>query len=331
MPKVYREGRISNPQAADTIPRVSGGIRAEGLTKFFGTRVAVHEVNLNIAPGEIFGYLGPNGAGKSTTVRMLATLIRPTRGTAEVAGVPVLPENGPEVRRRIGVLTENPGLYLKLSVHDNLEFFAGLYGYTGGAVTARITRALDAVRLVDRRNDIAGTLSKGLRQRAAIARTLVGEPQVLFLDEPTQGLDPAASLEVRDAIEGLRQRGVTVFLTTHRLDEAERLCDRVGIVSTSLLRVGSPRDIRAAQGAELEVQVAGDLADPGRLFAGIPGAGTWTSDDGVYRVKVEDPRTAAPALARAIVGSGADLLRLTDVTPSLEETYLGLVGKDRIE
>jgi ABC-2 type transport system ATP-binding protein len=159
----------------------------------------------------------------------------------------------------------------------------------------------------------------------------VGDPQVLFLDEPTQGLDPAASLEVRDAIEGLRQRGVTVFLTTHRLDEAERLCDRVGIVSTSLLRVGAPRDIRAAQGAELEVRVAGDLPDPGRLFGAIPGAGAWTSEDGVYRVKVDDPRTAAPALARAIVGAGADLLRLTDVTPSLEETYLGLVGKDRME
>jgi ABC-2 type transport system ATP-binding protein len=331
VPKVYREGRISNRGPEATIPAVSGGIRARGLTKLFGTRVAVHEVDLDVAPGEIFGYLGPNGAGKSTTVRMLATLIRPSRGTAEVAGVPVLPENGPEVRRRIGVLTENPGLYLKLSVHDNLEFFAGLYGYRGGAVTARITRALDAVRLVERRGDLAGTLSKGLRQRAAIARTLIGEPQVLFLDEPTQGLDPAASLEVRDAIEGLRERGVTVFLTTHRLDEAERLCDRVAIVSTSLLRVGTPGELRAAQGAELEVKVAGDLRDPAGLFAGIPGAGTWTADDGVFRVKVDDPRTAAPALARAIVGAGLDLLRLSDVTPSLEQTYLGLVGKERLE
>ena len=306
---------------------MSGGIRAIGLTRAFDGRVAVEGVDLDVAPGEIFGYLGPNGAGKTTTVRVLATLLRPTSGAAEVAGIPVTPQNGPEIRRRIGVLTENPGLYLKLSVHDNLQFFAGLYGYRGGATTARIMRALEAVGLSERRNQVAGTLSKGLRQRTAIARTLVGEPQVLFLDEPTQGLDPAASLEVREAIERLREHGVTVFLTTHRLEEAERLCDRVAIVSTRLLTVGTPAELRAGRGAELEVKVAGGLADPDALFRSIPGAGSWRTDDGVYRVRVEDPAAAAPALARAIVSAGGDLLRLTDVTPSLEEAYLDLIGE----
>jgi ABC-2 type transport system ATP-binding protein len=304
---------------------VSGGIRAKGLTRRFDGRVAVRDVDLDVAPGEIFGYLGPNGAGKTTTVRLLTTLLRPTSGTAEVAGIPVTPEHGPDLRRRIGVLTENPGLYLKLSVADNLEFFAGLYGYRGGATVARIARALEAVGLGDRRDDVAGTLSKGLRQRTAIARTLVGEPEVLFLDEPTQGLDPEASVEVREAIEGLRERGVTVFLTTHRLEEAERVCDRVGIVSTRLLRVGTPAELRAEQGAELEVRVAGRLADPDALFASIPDAGPWRTEDGAYRIKVTDPAAAAPAVARAVVAAGADLLRLTDVTPSLEETYLDLI------
>jgi ABC-2 type transport system ATP-binding protein len=235
------------------------------------------------------------------------------------------------VRRRIGVLTENPGLYLKLSVHDNLAFFAGLYGFGGGRATARISQALDAVGLADRMHDVAGTLSKGLRQRAAIARTLVGEPQVLFLDEPTQGLDPAASREVRGAIERVRERGVTVFLTTHRLEEAERLCDRVAIVSTTVITSGTPAELRAGQGAELEVRVVGTIPDPGALFAAVPGAGAWREDDGAYRVQVEDPRAAAPALARAIVESGGELLRLTDLTPSLEDTYLGLVGSERFE
>jgi ABC-2 type transport system ATP-binding protein len=310
---------------------MSGGIRAQGLTRRFGDRVAVDGIDLDVAPGEIFGYLGPNGAGKTTTVRMLASILRPTSGTAEVAGIPLLPANGPEIRRRIGVLTENPGLYLKLSVHDNLEFFAGLYGYRGGAVTARITKALDAVRLADRLHDLAGTLSKGLRQRAAIARTLVGEPQVLFLDEPTQGLDPAASIEVREAIEGLRERGVTVFLTTHRLDEAERVCDRVAVVSTKLLAIGTPSELRAGRGAQLEVAVAGGIDDPAALFAQVPGAGGWTADEGVYRVEVRDPKAAAPVLARAIVESGHDLIRLVDITPSLEDAYLDLVGTERFE
>ena len=177
----------------------------------------------------MFGFLGPNGAGKTTTVRTLGTLIAPSSGAATVAGIPLTPENGVEIRRRISIMPESPGLYLRLSVLENLQCFAELYevAHPGD----RIARALRAVDLTDRANDACRALSKGLRQRVALARALLSDPEVLFLDEPTAGLDPVASRDVHRLIDELRRPGVTIFLTTHRLEEAERLCDRVAILT----------------------------------------------------------------------------------------------------
>ena len=190
----------------------------------------------------MFGFLGPNGAGKTTTVRTLGTLIAPTSGSATVAGIPLTPENGVEIRRRISIMPESPGLYLRLSVAENLECFADLYEVPDPG--DRIDRALRAVNLADRANDACGTLSKGLRQRVALARALLSDPEVLFLDEPTSGLDPAAARDVHELIDGLRRGGVTIFLTTHRLEEAERLCDRVAILNTTLRTIGRPDELR---------------------------------------------------------------------------------------
>ena len=159
-----------------------------------------------------------------------------------MAGLPLTPENGVEIRRRIAVMPESPGLYLRLSVLENLECFADLYEVADPR--ARIDRALHAVDLADRAHDPCGTLSKGLRQRVALARALLSDPEVLFLDEPTAGLDPVAAREVHELIVGLRQRGVTIFLTTHRLEEAERLCDRVAILNTTLRTIGRPAELR---------------------------------------------------------------------------------------
>jgi ABC-2 type transport system ATP-binding protein len=223
---------------------VDAAIRAVGLTKRFGTTTAVEDVTFEVPSGEVFGFLGPNGAGKTTTVRVLATLIRPTSGTAEVAGLDLSEEGGVEIRSRIAVMTETPGLYLRLTLFDNLEYFAGLYSIAQRHVRGRILAALEAVGLAGRHDDRAGLLSKGLRQRVSLARALLSEPQVLFLDEPTSGLDPVATREVRQLIEGLRDRGVTVFLTTHRLEEAERLCDRIAILNTTLRIVGEPDELR---------------------------------------------------------------------------------------
>jgi ABC-type multidrug transport system ATPase subunit len=192
----------------------------EHLSKRFGDRTAFDDVSFEVGYGEVFGFLGPNGAGKTTTVRTLGTLIAPSSGSAIVAGIPLSAENGPAIRARISIMPESPGLYLRLTVAENLECFAGLYELDD--VRRRIERALRAVNLIDRASDQCSSLSKGLRQRVALARALLNDPKVLFLDEPTSGLDPVASREVHGLIASLRERGVTIFLTTHRLEEAER-------------------------------------------------------------------------------------------------------------
>ena len=299
----------------------------EHLTKRFGDRVAVDDVSFSVAAGEVFGFLGPNGAGKSTTVRMLATVISPSSGSAVVAGIQLTPESGLEIRQRIAVMPENPGLYLRLTVSENLEFFAGLYGISNPK--HRILQALEGVNLVDRANDPCGSLSKGLRQRVGLARTLLSDPAIVFLDEPTSGLDPVASREVHDLIDGLRDRGVTVFLTTHRLEEAERLCDRVAILNTSLRTIGRPDELRDRLFAKgLIVQTAAPLRDPDRAFA-VPGIESWHTDGTArYVLSVSDAKTAAPEVTRALVAAGADLLLLTEDRHSLEDVYLELVDDD---
>ena len=302
-------------------------IRVEGLTKRFGDRTAFEDLTFDVAPGEVFGFLGPNGAGKTTTVRVLGTLVRATAGTAEVAGVRVDRAHGPELRSRISIMTETPGAYLKLSVRENLTYFARLHALPPAEVPLRIDRALDAVDLGARRDDLAGSLSKGLRQRLALARALLTDPQVMFLDEPTTGLDPAASREVRDLIGGLRERGVTVFLTTHRLEEAERLCDRIAILNTRLRAIGPPSELRRRLFATtVEVRLAAPLLDPDRTL-GIDGVERWQHADGRYLVQVHDPAVAAE-LARAVVAAGADLLHLAEVEHSLEDVYLQLLREE---
>jgi ABC-2 type transport system ATP-binding protein len=302
-------------------------LQVEGLTKRFGERLAVDEISFSVATGEVFGFLGPNGAGKTTTVRMLGTLIAPTSGTAVVAGLPLAPANEVEIRQRIAIMPETPGLYLRLTVTENLGFFAGLYG--AGDTTARIGRALDAVNLGARANDLCGSLSKGLRQRVALARALLSDPAILFLDEPTSGLDPVASREVHELIDGLRGRGVTVFLTTHRLEEAERLCDRVAILSTSLRTVGRPDELRERFFAKnLVVRTAAPLVDPDRVF-GVTGVEGWRAQDGArYLLDVSDVRMTAPEVARALVAAGADVLSIAESRHSLEDVYLELVDED---
>ena len=304
-------------------------VRAVGLTKWFGDRAAIEDLTFDVAPGEVFGFLGPNGAGKTTTVRVLGTLLSPTSGTAEVARIPVTPENAAEIRRRISIMPETPGLYLKLSVEENLRFVGELYGLLGPQVERRIGEALAAVDLDARRSDRAGSLSKGLRQRLALARALLTEPEVLFLDEPTQGLDPAATREVRQLVEGLRDRGATVILTTHRLEEAERLCDRVAIINTRLKSIGRPDQLRRQLFASsVEVRLAAPLADPAGTFGGLSGVTRWTGEDGRYRIDVDDPTVSTPVLTDALVRAGARVLRIAEVEHSLEDVYLELVGDE---
>jgi ABC-2 type transport system ATP-binding protein len=299
----------------------------EHLTKRFGERVAFDDVSFEVGYGEVFGFLGPNGAGKTTTVRTLGTLIAPSSGTAIVAGIPLTARNGPAIRSRISVMPESPGLYLRLTVTENLQCFARLYEL--GDIRGRIARALRAVNLDDRAGDLCGSLSKGLRQRVALARALLSDPAVLFLDEPTSGLDPVATHEVHELIGSLRERGVTIFLTTHRLEEAERLCDRVAILSTTLRLVGRPDELRKQLfRRSLDVRLRAPLDDPKAVLGPLPDVQEWERTPSGYTLTVSDPDLAAPALARALVAAGADILSIAESRHSLEDVYLELIDED---
>src|SRR5512137_909416 len=217
-------------------------IHTEGLTKRFKETLAVDGLNLDVAEGEVFGFLGPNGAGKTTTVRMLTSLIAPTSGTATVAGFTVGKQDT-EIRRTVGVLTETPGMYDNLSAEYNLRIYAKLYEVRDGP--AAVEKYLKMLGLWERRFDAAGTFSKGMKQKLAIARCLLHEPRLLFLDEPTAALDPEAAHLVRDFIAELKKEGRTIFLCTHNLDEADRLCDRIGVFKSRLLVVDTPARLRS--------------------------------------------------------------------------------------
>jgi ABC-2 type transport system ATP-binding protein len=322
-----RVARETASRAGDLAGRESA-IEVAGLTKRFGERDAFRDVSFRVAAGEVFGFLGPNGAGKTTMVRTLSTLVAPTSGSATVAGLALGEGHGEAIRQQIAVMTESPGLYGRLSVRENLEFFAGLYRLSDAR--GRIERALEAVNLAGRANDPCASLSKGLRQRVGLARVLLNDPAIIFLDEPTSGLDPVATREVLDLIGALRQRGVTIFLTTHRLEEAERLCDRVAILNTTLRIVGDTEELRRTLFARsLEVATAAPLADPAAIFAAIPGVASWRGDgDGRYVLDTPEPRDAAPYVARALVAAGADVESIGESHHSLEDVYLQLIDED---
>ena len=303
-------------------------LSVSGLSKRFGDRVAFEDVSFEVGHGEVFGFLGPNGAGKTTTVRTLGTLIAPTSGSATVAGIPLTLENGVEIRRRIAIMPESPGLYLRLSVLENLECFADLYEVPDPH--DRIQTVLRAVSMADRAQDACGTLSKGLRQRVALARALLSDPEVLFLDEPTTGLDPVATRDVHELIDGLRKRGVTIFITTHRLDEAERLCDRVAILNTTVRTIGRPDELRDRLFARtLSVRTLAPIPQPASVFGGLPGVEGWQPDGpATYVLGVSDPVVAAPAVTRALVAAGADVLSVSESHHSLEDVYLELIDEE---
>jgi ABC-2 type transport system ATP-binding protein len=319
-------GTLGSSVRSQDSARAGGlALSVHGFGKRFGDRVAFDDVSFDIGYGEVFGFLGPNGAGKTTMVRTLGTLIAPTSGSATVAGFPLAPEHGAQIRRQISIMPESPGLYSRLSVAENLECFADLYEIERPA--RRITEALRAVSMAGRADDVCGALSKGLRQRVALARALLSEPRLLFLDEPTSGLDPVAARDVHELISTLRRGGVTIFLTTHRLAEAERLCDRVAILNGTLRVIGRPDELRDRLSARtLQVRTTAPLPDPAGLFARLAAIDGWHCDgQASYALRVTDPRAAAPALTRALVAAGAQVLSITPSRHSLEDVYLELI------
>ncbi|MBM4408739.1 MAG: ABC transporter ATP-binding protein [Chloroflexi bacterium] len=297
-------------------------VRAEGLGRSFGSLWAVRDVSFELRAGEVFGLLGPNGAGKTTTVRLLTALIAPSEGRAWVDGLDVV-ERADEVRARIGLLTETPALYERMTAVQNLDFFGRLHQVPAGLRAERIERLLRLFDLWDRRNTLTGQFSKGMKQKLAIARAMLHEPAVLFFDEPTAALDPEAAFIVRDALETLRTMGRTIVLSTHNLDEAARLCDRVAFIRGQVLRVDSPARLRqAAGGPTIEVDLA---AEPGDTILGAlrvrPGVWSVSATAGCLTVVVEDVRTETPGIVRALVHAGAEVLGVRETTATLESVY----------
>jgi ABC-2 type transport system ATP-binding protein len=298
-------------------------IKSEGLGKDFGTKTAVQALDLDIKEGEVFGFLGPNGAGKTTTIRMLTSLIAPTRGNAVVNGFKVGGQDK-EIRSSVGVLTETPGMYDNLSAEQNLRIFAQLYGVRD--IDRQVEKYLKMLDLWDRRFDSAGTYSKGMKQKLAISRALIHEPRILFLDEPTAGLDPEASHMLREFIAELRKEGRTIFLCTHNLDEADRLCDRIGVFKTRLLVVDTPTNLRSSIFGRKIVfhlqSVSEVLLDSVTKFIYVKEA---KIIDNKIVVTLDDPDTQNPELIRALVDAGAALRFVGELRHSLEEVYLQLV------
>jgi ABC-2 type transport system ATP-binding protein len=299
-------------------------IKADGLGRLFGDHVAVEGLNLEVQAGEVFGFLGPNGAGKTTTIRMLTALIQRSAGRAWVAGYE-LGRQDREIRRRVGILTETPGLYDRLSAAANLTFFARMYEVVD--VEPKVERYLRMLGLWPRRHEAAGTFSKGMRQKLAIARALLHEPLVLFLDEPTSGLDPEAARLVREFIEELKREGRTIFLTTHNLDEADRLCDRLAIFNTRILALDTPLALRRRlYGRTVVFHLAGAANRYCQVVDSIPGVHKVEAIDNKLVAQVDEPEQLNPDIIRRLVGAGADVQFVGELRRSLEDVYMQLVG-----
>jgi ABC-2 type transport system ATP-binding protein len=301
-------------------------IKTENLTKKFGDFTAVDNLTISVEPGELFALLGPNGSGKTTTVRMLACLIAPTSGRAEIAGR-IVGQDCNEIRGRVGLLTEAPGLYEQLSAWQNLMIFANLYEIP--EPEKQVERFLRLLDLWEHRKQPTGGFSKGMKQKVAIARSLLHEPELVFLDEPTSGLDPAAAKTVRDFLAELKAAGRTIFLTTHNLDEAERLADRVGVINHRLVALDTPEHLRNRLfGRRTRVRLDNPLPELAEVACEVPGVTGVAWQDSTLLVDLSDPERENPALVAALVGAGARVQAVTEDRVSLEQIYLQLVGEE---
>jgi len=304
-------------------------IRTEHLQRDFDTVRAVDDLNLEIPGGIVFGFLGPNGSGKTTTIRLLLGLLAPTQGRAEVLGYDIVTQAA-EIRLRCGALLEHTGLYERLSALDNLEFYGRVYQMPAAERKARSRELLEGLGLWDRRSETVGTWSRGMKQKLAVARALFHRPRLIFLDEPTAGLDPIAAAALRDDLASLAsQHGVTVFLTTHNLAEAEKLCTRVAVIRQGrLLRVGKPEELRQ-QGGKPHAEIYGRGFSES-LLAGLrtrPEVAGVEAQNGHLNLSLTGDVDLAP-LVTWMVSSGAQIEEIRRGQASLEEVFLTLMEEE---
>jgi len=301
---------------------------ASHLTRRFDTRVAVDDVSFELRPGEILALLGPNGAGKTTTLRMLAGLIDPTSGDVRIDGEPMSRRAGSRLRDRIGFLTEAPGLWDRLTVSRNLLVYARLHGLPNPK--RAVDEALELFDIRGRRNDRTAQLSKGLKQRVALARTLLHRPDIVLLDEPTSGLDPESARDVRELILRLRDERRAVLISTHNLDEVQRVATRVAVLRSKLVAVDTPSALRARLfGSRVLITLAGPA---GAVAAAILAVHVDVRvSDRTLSIAVDDAQVQTPAIVRRLVEAGADIVSVTADEPPLEDVYLRLLEEASAE
>ena len=299
-------------------------ISAQHLTRRFAARAVVADVSFDVSKSEIVALLGPNGAGKTTTMRMLGGLIAPTSGSVVIDGVPLTPATAGTLRARIGFLTESPGLWDRLTVRENLRTYAALYGLS--QPDRAIERVTDVLQLSPQASVRAAELSKGMRQKVALARALLHEPPVMLLDEPTSGLDPEITRGVRRLLEERRAAGCAILVSTHNLDEAERLADRVAVLHERLLAIDRPAALRRRLATgRLIVRVTGD---PARSLETVRRFDPEATIEGpVLVLKVVDAEERTPAIVAALVAAGAGVVEVRPEMPALEDAYLQLMSR----
>jgi ABC-2 type transport system ATP-binding protein len=302
-------------------------IETENLTRKFGDLTAVENLTLQVNEGEVFGFLGPNAAGKTTTIRMLCCLISKTSGKARIGDFEVdRKEDCLDIRKMVGLLPENVGLYDTLSAYRNLDFYGKLYEVPSGKRQENIERLLKLLGIWERRDEAVGNFSKGTKQKIAIARALIHDPKVLFLDEPTANLDPEAAKTVRDFILDLKKEKHTIFMNTHNLDEAGRICDRIAILKTKLIAVGSPEDLERSTSSRKTVVHLVSVSDS--VLATVKKLdvvkNVRTSENKLI-LDMANPEKDNPQLVRAIVMAGGNVQFVTELRSSLEDVYLKLI------
>ena len=305
-------------------------IEVHNLTKKFGTVTAVDDLTFHVDQGEVFGLLGPNGAGKTTTIRILCCLIAKTSGNASIAGYEIGDAGSDlKIRRMIGLVPDNVGLFDELSAYDNLDYYGKLYECISQERKENIKHFLTLLGLWEKRDQDVGEFSKGMKQKVSIARALIHKPELLVLDEPTANLDPESSRVVRDVLLQLKQEGKTIVLNTHNLGEAQRICDRIGILKTRLLAINTPEQLeQSVWGSKTVIQVE---ALSNAVLAAVNGLKPKqvTIAGNQITIEVHDPLKENPNYVQAIVQAGGRVQSVAQLNPGLEETYLKVIDKTK--
>ena len=304
-------------------------ITVENITRKFGDITAVENISFTIDESEIFGFFGPNGAGKTTTIRMLSTLISPDSGKMTIYGRDT-GSHGEYIRQITGLLTESPGMYEKISAYDNLKYYSSFYNIPDNKRNNNIEKYLKMFGLWDRKDDLAGTYSKGMKQKLALSRALIHEPKILLLDEPTAGLDPESAHMVRNFIDSLKKEKTTVFLCTHNLEEASSLSDRVCIIKKKIVRIATLSELQSGdRGKRVEIVFADDAGRYVKLLDEISQIKNIQTEKNRAIMIIENPEVSNPIVLKKLINKGAEIIYFNQIKASLEEIYLDLIGDEK--